>query len=442
MTPASATARDITVGIVGFGARAALHEEVHRPGRGSRVTAVCDLAESARAAAQQTFPDALVTSSLDEVLSHGVDAVMILTPDDTHASLAIRALERGVAVFLEKPLAIRIEDADAVLETARRTGSRLYIGHNMRHMPVVGLMRRLIREGRIGAVKAVWCRHFVGHGGDYYFKDWHADRRSTTGLLLQKGAHDIDVIHWLAGAYSDRVAAMGALAVYGDIDDRRDRSGERLGDWLSLDNWPPTAQTGLHPVIDVEDISMMHMRLANGVLASYQQCHFTPDYWRNYTIIGTEGRIENLGDTSGSVVGLWNRRHQSSSEPDETFVVPAVATSGHDGADALLVAEFVHFVREGGATETSPIAARRPSLLAWPRPTRCGATAAPATSRRSPPISSPTSSADRSRAAPPADMHAPHGKRSMTEHHLPPPRAPIWRPSSRASRRPGPGQPA
>ena len=72
-------------------------------------------------------------------------------------------------------------------------------------------------------MKAVWCRHFVGNGGDYYFKDWHADRRRPTGLLLQKGAHDIDVIHWLAGGYDRRVSAMGALAVYGDITDRRDR---------------------------------------------------------------------------------------------------------------------------------------------------------------------------------------------------------------------------
>ncbi|QEO14357.1 Gfo/Idh/MocA family oxidoreductase [Agromyces intestinalis] len=349
---------DLTIGIVGFGARAGIWREAHRPGEGSRITAVCDLAERARADARDALPGVLVTDSLDELLASGVDAVMVLTPDDTHATVAIRALEAGVAVFCEKPLAIDLADADAVLETARRTGSRLYVGHNMRHMPVVALMRRLILEGRIGEVKAIWCRHFVGNGGDYYFKDWHADRRRTTGLLLQKGAHDLDVIHWLAGAYSDRVAAMGSLSVYGGINDRRDRSDERMFDWFSLDNWPPTALTGLNPVVDVEDVSMVNLHLTNGVLASYQQCHFTPDYWRNYTIIGTEGRIENLGDTAGTTVALWNRRHQGAAEPDETFLVPEVADAGHEGADALLVAEFLRFVRDGGLTETSPVAAR------------------------------------------------------------------------------------
>jgi predicted dehydrogenase len=349
---------DLKIGIIGFGARSTLQEEVHRPGKGSRITAVCDLADRARQDASALLPDALVTDSLDELLASGVDAVMVLTPDDTHAALSIRALEAGVPVFCEKPLAIDLADADAMLETARRTGTRLYIGHNMRHMPLITLMRDLIQAGRIGEVKAVWVRHFVGHGGDFYFKDWHADRRRTNGLLLQKGAHDIDIIHWLAGAYTEQVAAMGALSVYGDIDDRRERTNERMRDWFSVDNWPPTSLTGLNPVIDVEDISMVNMRLEGGILASYQQCHFTPDYWRNYTVIGTEGRIENFGDVAGSEVKLWNRRHAGAADADEVFIVPAVPDAGHDGADALLVAEFLRFVRDGGLTETSPVAAR------------------------------------------------------------------------------------
>ncbi|MDQ4215319.1 Gfo/Idh/MocA family oxidoreductase [Microbacterium capsulatum] len=349
---------DLRIGIIGFGLRSALRREVHRPGEGSRITAVCDPSERARAEARAFAPDALLTDSLDELLASGVDAVMVLTPDDTHADITVRALEAGIPVFCEKPLATRLADADRMLETARRTGTRLYIGHNMRHMPVITLMRRLIQEGRIGEVKAVWVRHFVGHGGDYYFKDWHADRRRTTGLLLQKGAHDIDVIHWLAGAYSTRVAAMGALSVYGAIEDRRDRSEERMFDWFSVDNWPPTSLTGLHPVVDVEDVSMVNMTLSNGVLASYQQCHFTPDYWRNYTVIGTEGRIENIGDTSGGEVRLWNRRHRGYAEADETFPIVKPEGAGHDGADTLLVAEFLRFVRDGGLTETSPVAAR------------------------------------------------------------------------------------
>jgi predicted dehydrogenase len=348
---------DLRIGVVGYGNRGSVAREAHRPGDGAAVAALCDPSERSRSEFQQDFPGASVTDSLDALLALDLDAVLVLTPDHLHAAVAIPALEAGVAVFCEKPLAISIDDCDRILEAAHRTGSRLYVGHNMRHMPVITLMRRLIQEGRIGQVKAVWCRHFVGNGGDYYFKDWHADRSKSVGLLLQKGAHDLDVIHWLAGGYSSRVQASGSLSVYGSIDDRRDRSGERMQDWFSLDNWPPTAAEGLNPVIDVEDISQVNLVLDNGALASYQQCHFTPDYWRNYTVIGTEGRIENFGDDAGSEVGLWNRRHASAAPADETFVV-SEGIGGHGGADSLMVSEFLEFARTGAPTLTSPVAAR------------------------------------------------------------------------------------
>ncbi|MEU2421957.1 Gfo/Idh/MocA family oxidoreductase [Streptomyces sp. NPDC007851] len=159
----------------------------------------------------------------------------------------------------------------------------------------------------------MWCRHFVGHGGDYYFKDWHAERDRTTGLLLQEGAHDLDAIHWLAGGTARTVTALGDLAVYGANAHRRSgpQGPRRVQDWFDEGVWPPSALRDLNPVVDVEDITMVLTRLDNGVLTSYQQCRFTPDYWRNHTVIGDEGRIENLGDGiegDPPVVKVWNRR--------------------------------------------------------------------------------------------------------------------------------------
>lgn len=354
----AATTRDMRVGLIGFGLRASLWKHVHRPGEGSEVVMVCDVSERGRADAAQRIPTAVITSSLQELLGAGLDAVLVLTPDNVHAEVAVQTLKAGIPTFCEKPLDVTLEAADAILSTAFQTGTRLYVGHNMRHMPVVVQMRELIQAGAIGEVKAIWCRHFVGNGGDYYFKDWHAERANTTSLLLQKGAHDLDVIHWLAGGYTRKVSAIGALAVYGDVTSRRDNSDRRMGDWFSLGNWPPTEQTDLNPVIDVEDISMMQMVLDNGSLASYQQCHFTPDYWRNYTVIGTKGRIENFGDGPGDFIHLWNTRSQDGFvEPDERIEIRD-GDGGHGGADPLLIAEFLRFAREGGATATSPVAAR------------------------------------------------------------------------------------
>lgn len=356
------TETDLRVGIVGFGLRAGLWRYLELPGhdgdKGSRVSVVCDLSERGRADASTKLPNALVTADLDELIGSGVDAAVVLVPDFAHAEVVIPLLEAGIPTFCEKPLDISLEAADRILETAYRTGTRLYVGHNMRHMPVVRQMREIIESGRIGAVKAIWCRHFVGNGGDYYFKDWHAERAKVNSLLLQKGAHDIDVIHWLAGGYTQSVSAIGSLSVYGGVTSRRDNSDRRMGEWFSVDNWPPAAQKDLNPVIDVEDISMMQMVLDNGVLASYQQCMFTPDYWRNYTVIGTEGRIENYGDGPGEQIKVWTSRHTHSlPEPDEVLTITG-DDEGHGGADPALIAEFLRFAVSGGATATSPVAAR------------------------------------------------------------------------------------
>ncbi|MFD7713112.1 Gfo/Idh/MocA family protein [Streptomyces sp. NPDC059785] len=355
---------ELRVGVVGVGQRALLATLADRPGT-ARVVSCADPAERGRADARRLFgPGVRVHEAYEDMLADDLDAVFVLTPDDAHTGPALFFLEAGVAVFVEKPLAVDLADCDRMLTTAARTRTRLYVGHNLRHLPVLRRMRALIDAGTIGRVRAVWCRHFVGHGGDYYFKDWHAERARTAGLLLQKGAHDLDAIHWLAGGYSRTVTAMGDLAVYGANPHRRTepQGPQRVTDWFDTGVWPPANLRDLNPVIDVEDISMMLTRLDNGVLTSYQQCHFTPDYWRNYTVIGDEGRMENFGDgVEGAepVIKVWNlERTGYRPDADLTLTVGEGATGEHGGADEAIVGEFLHFVAHGGATDTSPVAAR------------------------------------------------------------------------------------
>ena len=115
-----------------------------------------------RERATRTLGEGQWVATLEELLGLSIDAAIVTSPDDTHEDVTCSLLEAGVAVFLEKPIAITIEGADRVLETAYRTCTPLYVGHNMRHMDVVRTLRRVIQEGRIGEVKAIWCRHFVG----------------------------------------------------------------------------------------------------------------------------------------------------------------------------------------------------------------------------------------------------------------------------------------
>ncbi|WIX78071.1 Gfo/Idh/MocA family oxidoreductase [Amycolatopsis carbonis] len=348
----------VRVGVVGVGQRAVIARHIAESGLAATVVAAADPTEAGRARARELFGEIDVVEQHTDLIDRKlVDAAIVTAPDWTHAEIAVDLLRAGIAVYLEKPLAITLEDADAVLAAAQESNTPLYIGHNFRHSGVARALREVVARGEIGEVKTVWCRHFVGKGGDYYFKDWHADRSKVNSLLLQKASHDLDVIHMLAGGYTRRVVGMGRLAVYGDITDRGGHENELMQDWFSFDNWPPATQTGLNEVVDVEDVSMVLMTLDNGVLASYEQCHFTPDYWRNYTVIGTEGRAENFGDTGGGVVKVWNHRRGWSADGDREYPISGVE-EGHADADLLTMTEFLRYVIDGETPTLSPVAAR------------------------------------------------------------------------------------
>jgi predicted dehydrogenase len=351
--------KELRVGVIGAGRRGFLARNAHRPDRGVRLVAGADIDRKVLAEFSATFgPDCFVTRDYRKLLARpDIHAVFVTTPDFLHEEHALAAIRAGKHVYLEKPMAITVDGCDRILRAARRHHVRLHLGHNMRHMTFVRKMKELIDNGAIGEVRTAWCRHFVAYGGDAYFKDWHADRSRSTGLLLQKAAHDIDVMHWLCGGYSKLVNAMGNLTVYNRITDRR-RRGEPADVSWSMENWPPSALKKANPVINVEDLSMMQMTLDNGVICAYQQCHYSPDAWRNYTVIGTRGRIENFGDSPGKcVIRLWNRRTDYNPYGDEQFFIPP-APGGHGGADPLIVDEFIRHIRNGEKTTTSPVAAR------------------------------------------------------------------------------------
>lgn len=286
-----------------------------------------------------------------------VDAVAVTSPDFTHEEYATAALEAGKHVFCEKPLAITIEGCDRILRAWKASGKQLMVGFNMRYMNIFRVMKEIIDSGTIGEVKAAWCRHFVGHGGTFYYHDWHANRSGTNSLLLQKGSHDLDMIHWLTGQYTKRVAAFGSLDFFG---------GNKPND-LSCPECPEKRtcfeydsshrnQCCFREEVDVEDNSVMIMELEGGVKAAYLQCHFTPDYHRNYTIIGTEGRVEN--SEPESKVWVWMRRSRSWKELADREYRVRPAVGGHGGADPVICEDFLDMILDGKEPLATPEAGR------------------------------------------------------------------------------------
>ena len=352
----------IRMGMIGCGGRGTLYK-LWREDPRVEIVAGADPKPAAREAFAAEAPDAFVTEDYRRLLDRrDIDAIAVCSPDFLHREHAVAALDAGKHVFCEKPLAITIEDCDDILRARERSGTRLMVGFNMRFFAFVCKMKELVDAGAIGQVKTVWTRHFVGSGGEWYYHDWHADRRNTTGLLLQKASHDLDVMHWICGSHTVRTSAFGSMEVYGgDMpNDLRCRDCERKETCPeSAPRYryaPPDDLCVYRKEVNVEDISLMNMQMANGVQASYAQCHFAPDYERNYTFIGAEGRIES--DEPHQQVRLWKRTPgRGHCEPDEILDCPPPPGS-HGGADPQIVRNFTDMVLDGAAPRAPAVAGR------------------------------------------------------------------------------------
>lgn len=148
-------------------------------------------------ALQRIRPLALNARLFDDALAcidqPGLDACIIATPNACHADHALAALERGLHVYIEKPLTPDRASSDALLETWRKSGRVGQIGFNYRRTPIHGRARRWIREGRIGrptAVQAVFCSALHPIAG------WRKTRNTGGGVLLDLLSHHLDLLEW------------------------------------------------------------------------------------------------------------------------------------------------------------------------------------------------------------------------------------------------------
>ncbi len=329
----------LKIGIIGCGGRGKNAFRAHQPEKNITIIAGSDVNEAALAEFKQNFPEATVFKDYRALLAmREIDAVLISTPIQFHESMALDALATGKAVFMEKPMATTLEGCDRLCKFAKEAGAKFFIGHNLRKFAFLSGLKERIDSGVIGEVKDIWCRHFVGRGfhSDDFFRRYSSPRYSH-GLLLHKGSHDIDAIHWLGGAYSKTVAGMGFGSAF-------DESGR--------------VDPAQHPELEFqEDHNMILMQLENGVQATYLQCHFSPDEERNYTVIGTLGRIENTGSNYGrTTFRIWSNVH-GATECYTEETPPPMKTVVEDAED-LTVNNFLDYVRMDAAPFVTAVDAR------------------------------------------------------------------------------------
>lgn len=187
-----------------------------------------------------------VTADLDEAFCPGITAVAIAAPVVDHARLATRAIELGKPVFVEKPLALELADAEAVADLAARKGLPLMVGHLLQYHPAFATLKRLVGEGLIGELRHV-TSHRLNPGAI----------RTEENALWSMGPHDFSMI-------------------------------------LSLvDGEPEAVSTVPVRIVDpaVPDHYAVHMRFPGGVTAQAVLSWISPYKEHKLTVLGTKGAL-------------------------------------------------------------------------------------------------------------------------------------------------------
>ncbi|HEU5417764.1 MAG TPA: Gfo/Idh/MocA family oxidoreductase [Streptosporangiaceae bacterium] len=257
------------VGMVGYAFMGAAHSQAWRTaphvfGLPLRpvMTALCGRDAAAVQAAALRLGWADTETDWRALISRDdVQLVDVCTPGDSHAEVAIAALEAGKHVLCEKPLANTLAEAEAMAAAAQRAaarGVRAMTGFNYRRVPALALARRLVSDGRVGRLRHVRASYRQDWLVDPEFPlTWRLQReRAGSGALGDLGAHIVDLAQFLAGELITGVSAVTTTFV-----------GERP---LPA---PAAGGAGTGPVT-VDDAAVFTARLGSGALASFEATRF------------------------------------------------------------------------------------------------------------------------------------------------------------------------
>ncbi|MER5427057.1 Gfo/Idh/MocA family protein [Streptosporangium roseum] len=271
--------------------------------------------EATAAAARDLGWAAAETDWRDLIARDDVQVVDICTPGDSHAEIAIAALEAGKHVICEKPLANSVAEAEAMAEAARAAAGRgvhAMVAFNYRRVPAIALARRWVAEGRLGRLHHVRAQ---------YLQDWIADpafplvwrlqrERAGSGALGDIGAHAVDTAQFITGELLAGVSALTETFVR-----ERPLAGASAGLSATGATTPadgpadgPAAGAVATGVVDVDDAALFIGRFSGGALGSFEATRFATGR-KNALRIEVNGSRGSLAFDFEAMNELWFHDH-------------------------------------------------------------------------------------------------------------------------------------
>ena len=272
-TPAVEPGRTVRIALVGCGRISRNHFDAIAKVDGLTLTAVCDVVvERAKAAGEEQGVPWF--TSVEEMLRVvDCDAVAICTPSGLHPRHGIVAARAGKHVISEKPMAISLVDADALVHACDAAGVHLFVVKQNRLNTPVQLLKRAITKGRFGRIWTANCTVRWTRPQDYYDQaPWRGTWEFDGGAFMNQASHYVDLLQWLVGPVESVMAQTATLARQ----------------------------------IEAEDTGAAVMRFRNGAIGVMEVTMLT--YPRNLegsiTILGEKGTVK-IGGTAVNKVEHW-----------------------------------------------------------------------------------------------------------------------------------------
>ena len=266
----------LNIALLGCGRIAKRHSELlgHKQITGARLAAVCDIdsEKSERIGKQFDVPD--FTDMHTMMAEVSIDAVVILTESGKHPRHVQELSPYGKHIIVEKPMALTLEDADAMIRACDLAGVKLFvIKQNRFNVPVLKL-REALKAGRfgklvLGTVRVRWCRPQAYYDQDSWRGTWALDG----GVLTNQASHHIDLLEWMLGEV-ESVFAMSQTALAN---------------------------------IEAEDTAIVTLRFKNGALGIIEATTATrpKDLEGSISILGEGGTVE-IGGFAVNQMKTWN----------------------------------------------------------------------------------------------------------------------------------------
>jgi len=188
----------LKIGMIGTGYIAQTHASFLSKMPDVRIAGAFDsIQEKAESMAKQF--GAVAYDDLEAMLAN-VDAVYVCTPPKFHREAMIPAVKAGVHIFCEKPLTVRIEDAETVEQAVKNANIIFMVGFNFRFTPIFARFKSLVESGKLGDIYSFWCIRIAWL--PHLPPNWRTDPRFICGMTIESLSHDFDYMRWVAGDVS------------------------------------------------------------------------------------------------------------------------------------------------------------------------------------------------------------------------------------------------